>query len=531
MADTKVGTPVTEAQASDKQDEQVAETTYFNTEDENALNQLLGRTESTNNVNAGDKSEVPENEHPQDVDNVDLDDNADDGDDAEDSDDDNFDVLIKPTKVGTYKTGNTYQARSLQVATQGAKAIRQGINLNDPGNIQGVPTSEYSTNGLKDEDKPWKQPGADITDYFNYGFTEDTWNQYVEKQRILRQEYANSSLKPVLVGPAVGLNLSGGSYRGPRGNATHSQHVKDITTINHARSPSISEDDAEKSRNSLLGSAQPLNFPPATAFPPPNSGDVLSQFTGALSFPPPGFTNTSLPPPLLGSTFPPQQPGFPNLGNGLIPLFNPSIISGGPGGRNPPDNSPDMMFPEEDFGSRRSRYRDDEPESRYDRDHRSSRRSRSHSRDYHRGSHSRRYQEDSGREYGRHSDRSSRRHGSRERRRERSRDRSQVSAIPPRESSNAPESSSRSSRNEATRDSKGRRGGEKESYRSSHRSSRHRRSPGPRSNRSPSPSRRSDLPEVGINSSSSTSVNPLEAVSAAAADISEKLRRSGDGIF
>ena len=30
--------------------------------------------------------------------------------------------------------------------------------------------------------------GADITDYFNYGFTEDTWKQYCERQRRLRMD-------------------------------------------------------------------------------------------------------------------------------------------------------------------------------------------------------------------------------------------------------------------------------------------------------------------------------------------------------
>lgn len=30
--------------------------------------------------------------------------------------------------------------------------------------------------------------GADITDYFNYGFTEDSWKQYCERQRRLRME-------------------------------------------------------------------------------------------------------------------------------------------------------------------------------------------------------------------------------------------------------------------------------------------------------------------------------------------------------
>eukprot|EP00834_Sanchytrium_tribonematis_P000577 NODE_10_length_61504_cov_0.956502.p49 type:complete len:132 gc:universal NODE_10_length_61504_cov_0.956502:54782-55177(+) len=39
-------------------------------------------------------------------------------------------------------------------------------------------------------DKPWLKPGTDISDYFNYGFNEDTWKQYCEKQRQLRQEYS-----------------------------------------------------------------------------------------------------------------------------------------------------------------------------------------------------------------------------------------------------------------------------------------------------------------------------------------------------
>uniref|UniRef100_A0A914D6C3 Pre-mRNA 3'-end-processing factor FIP1 n=1 Tax=Acrobeloides nanus TaxID=290746 RepID=A0A914D6C3_9BILA len=42
------------------------------------------------------------------------------------------------------------------------------------------------------EEKPWRKPGADITDYFNYGFNEETWNIYCERQRKLRQEYGNN---------------------------------------------------------------------------------------------------------------------------------------------------------------------------------------------------------------------------------------------------------------------------------------------------------------------------------------------------
>lgn len=32
-------------------------------------------------------------------------------------------------------------------------------------------------------DKPWNKPGADITDYFNYGFNETTWREYCNMQK------------------------------------------------------------------------------------------------------------------------------------------------------------------------------------------------------------------------------------------------------------------------------------------------------------------------------------------------------------
>ena len=39
------------------------------------------------------------------------------------------------------------------------------------------------------EDKPWRKPGADITDYFNFGFNEQTWRAYCNKQKAIRDEY------------------------------------------------------------------------------------------------------------------------------------------------------------------------------------------------------------------------------------------------------------------------------------------------------------------------------------------------------
>ncbi|ORX73688.1 hypothetical protein DL89DRAFT_219539, partial [Linderina pennispora] len=40
------------------------------------------------------------------------------------------------------------------------------------------------------EEKPWRNPGADITDYFNFGFNEQTWRLYCLKQKQLRADFS-----------------------------------------------------------------------------------------------------------------------------------------------------------------------------------------------------------------------------------------------------------------------------------------------------------------------------------------------------
>ncbi|XP_057336918.1 pre-mRNA 3'-end-processing factor FIP1 [Microplitis mediator] len=65
------------------------------------------------------------------------------------------------------------------------------------GVINGIQAHEFNLDQL--EDKPWRQPGADITDYFNYGFNEETWRAYCERQKRMRSE------------SGVGLVLNAGS--------------------------------------------------------------------------------------------------------------------------------------------------------------------------------------------------------------------------------------------------------------------------------------------------------------------------------
>ncbi|KYN05653.1 PREDICTED: pre-mRNA 3'-end-processing factor FIP1 [Cyphomyrmex costatus] len=72
------------------------------------------------------------------------------------------------------------------------------------GVINGIPAHEFNLDQL--EDKPWRQPGADITDYFNYGFNEDTWRAYCERQKRMRSE---SGVGLILNAGGGGSNPSG----------------------------------------------------------------------------------------------------------------------------------------------------------------------------------------------------------------------------------------------------------------------------------------------------------------------------------
>lgn len=110
-----------------------------------------------------------------------------------DSDDDDDDVRVT---IGDIKTGapqyTTYGAPpvNLNIKSTGSRPYGQvaaklkGVDLDAPGNINGVPVLEVDMESF--EEKPWRKPGADLSDYFNYGFNEDTWKAYCEKQKRLR---------------------------------------------------------------------------------------------------------------------------------------------------------------------------------------------------------------------------------------------------------------------------------------------------------------------------------------------------------
>ncbi|XP_072361756.1 pre-mRNA 3'-end-processing factor FIP1-like isoform X4 [Scyliorhinus torazame] len=114
--------------------------------------------------------------------------NGDDDDSDSDSDDDDVKVTIGNIKTGAPQYMGTPMNLNLKsgrpYSSSAAKLHSRGIDLDAPGNINGIPVIEADLDLF--EDKPWRKPGADLSDYFNYGFNEETWKAYCEKQRRLQ---------------------------------------------------------------------------------------------------------------------------------------------------------------------------------------------------------------------------------------------------------------------------------------------------------------------------------------------------------
>ncbi|ORY07483.1 Fip1-domain-containing protein [Basidiobolus meristosporus CBS 931.73] len=93
-------------------------------------------------------------------------------------------VNIKPNQYQK----NANSSATNQDGTQQATAANRpgGIDLNAVGEIEGQSIFEVDLDSF--EDKPWRKPGADLTDYFNYGFNEYTWRLYCSKQKQMRED-------------------------------------------------------------------------------------------------------------------------------------------------------------------------------------------------------------------------------------------------------------------------------------------------------------------------------------------------------
>lgn len=138
------------------------------------------------------------------------------------------------------------------------------------GMINGVPAVDYNLDSL--EDKPWRKPGADITDYFNYGFNEDTWKAYCERQKRMRINESGVGLTPLnpMAGPPLGRRVPG------------------TIDVLGAQKPNF---------NLSMNKMEP---------PKENVIQVMTADRREYSRKPPGFPDLTMPPPATYEPFPPE---------------------------------------------------------------------------------------------------------------------------------------------------------------------------------------------------------------------------------
>lgn len=104
------------------------------------------------------------------------------------------------------------------------------IDLNADGMYEGEPVTSLDPEVLKE--KPWRQPGANTSDYFNYGFNEFTWMEYLHKQDKLQQEYNPHKILMGLLTLQQQGNLNGPKNLGNPGDMNNSGGIKTNTQIN-----------------------------------------------------------------------------------------------------------------------------------------------------------------------------------------------------------------------------------------------------------------------------------------------------------
>lgn len=96
---------------------------------------------------------------------------------------------VTPAVQSTSQTQDTAPA---SVPTEDLPPARGSLDIEAVGTLNGQPISQFPPSSF--EDKPWRRPGVDLSDYFNYGFDEFTWMAYCSRQDKLRAHFTPSQV-------------------------------------------------------------------------------------------------------------------------------------------------------------------------------------------------------------------------------------------------------------------------------------------------------------------------------------------------
>lgn len=121
---------------------------------------------------------------------------------------DSSDVIKQKKLAQTQATSSTGQP--IQVVGSAPSTNTQLFNMFtnvDPEALKRLPDIDSI------DDKPWTKPGADISDYFNYDLTEDTWRLYLMKHAQMRQEFQHFNKIKVFQGNKEDKDFDKGDKR------------------------------------------------------------------------------------------------------------------------------------------------------------------------------------------------------------------------------------------------------------------------------------------------------------------------------
>ena len=83
--------------------------------------------------------------------------------------------------MGSDRPGTDFPGRHTSTIDPNANPIH-------PATGKPIFSTDLDEDFPSESSKPWRKPGSDITDYFNYGFDEFTWASYCLKQQQIRKD-------------------------------------------------------------------------------------------------------------------------------------------------------------------------------------------------------------------------------------------------------------------------------------------------------------------------------------------------------
>lgn len=276
--------------------------------------------------------------------NGDEEDVDEDEEEEEESEDDDFDVILNvddadvasrpantsfgsigKVRLGTNKwqrPGYVPPERVIGNSSQGA-ARTGGLLAMLPTPTMQVGNTQKSVYDLeigKLTEKPWLDAKADMSDYFNYGFTEETWKLYCERQKQMRLEVSMLAKIKTVDGNKT--------QPGNTARAINLPPAKPSQTQQHApRGRPTGQDQTMAAPNTKLPQQPPMPppgmmpppMPPQGGMPPiPNIPGNMRNAPGNMPVMPPNMPFPFHPsdPAGKGRGFTPPFPSYPPMQNG-----------------------------------------------------------------------------------------------------------------------------------------------------------------------------------------------------------------------